>query len=88
MCRLQTDVFSNYVIVGNADTHPGLHAPFNEEDTTDVATVEMLNPDQEIIECWKRLANTDQFGNRMVEYAELAEPPMLPRTREELDERM
>jgi hypothetical protein len=60
-----------YVIVGDADTHPGLQAPFHEEETTQVATVEQLRADQEIIECWKRLANTDQFDNRVLEYAEL-----------------
>ena len=65
-----------YVIVGDADTHLGLQAPFHEEETTQVAAVEQLGADQEIIECWKRLANTNQFVNRVLDYAELmAMPP-------------
>jgi hypothetical protein len=64
-----------YVIVGDADTHPGLQAPFHEEETTQVAAIEPLRGDQEIIECWKRLANSDQFNNRLLEYADLARVP-------------
>jgi hypothetical protein len=64
-----------YVVVGNADSHVGLQAPFNEEETTQVAVIEQLRGDQEIIECWKRLANTNQFDNRSLEYADLANSP-------------
>jgi hypothetical protein len=63
--------FFRYVIVGDGDTHEGLQAPFHEEETTQVAVVEQLQEDQEIIECWRRLANTNQFDNRVLEYAEL-----------------
>lgn len=65
-----------YVIVGDADTHSGLEAPFHEEETTQVAAVEQLRADQEVIECWKRLANTNQFDSRVLDYAEpIAVPP-------------
>lgn len=63
-----------YVIVGDADTHAGLQAPFHEEETVEVAAVEQLRNDQEIVECWKRLANTNQFDHRDLEYAQFSVP--------------
>lgn len=60
-----------YVIVGNADTHEGLEAPYHEEETTDVAAIERFAADDEIIGFWQRNANTNQFDGRIIEHAEL-----------------
>jgi hypothetical protein len=61
----------NYVIVGDADTYEGLAAPFHEEETVAVAVVEDIGAGDEIVACWKRKANTNQFDGRLVEYARL-----------------
>lgn len=61
-----------YVIVGDADTHEGLAAPYHEEETTSVAAVEQLEPDDDIIAFWKRHANTNQFDGRVIEHARLS----------------
>ena len=60
-----------YVIVGNAEDYYGLEAPYHEEDTTSLALIDKLAHDEEIIGCWKRKANTNQFDGRAVEHAEL-----------------
>lgn len=68
-----------YVIVGDADTELGLKAPFHEEETTQVAAVEAFQGNEEIIECWKRLSNTNQFDGKNLEYVKLkkAAPPVV-----------
>ena len=60
-----------YVIVGDADTQEGLQAPYHEEETTDIAAIERLAVDDEIIGFWQRNANSNQFDGRIIEHAQL-----------------
>lgn len=62
-----------YVIVGDADTREGLQAPYHEEETTQVAAIEQLDGDSEIIDFWRENSNTDQFRLRDFEYSRLRE---------------
>jgi len=60
-----------YIIVGNADTHEGLTAPYHEEETSSIAAVENIGVDDDIIAFWRRNANTNLFDGREIEHAEL-----------------
>ena len=60
-----------YVVAGDGDTHDGLVAPYHEEETASLAHIEQLAGSEEIISCWHRKANTDQYSNRRPELAEL-----------------
>ena len=72
---IQSRKLFQYVIVGDADTHDGLQAPYHEEETTSVAVIEPLENDDDIITCWKRLSNTNQFDGRVIEHAKLDNEP-------------
>ncbi len=63
-----------YVVVGDADTHDGLVAPYHEEETMDLAKVEVFERDDEIISFWKTHANSDQYTQRILERAEWHAP--------------
>jgi len=66
--------FFEYVIVGDADTDDGLVAPYHEEETTSLAKIEILAPDDDIIGFWNSNANSDQYTGRVLEHAELQQP--------------
>jgi len=60
-----------YVIVGEADTFQGLVAPYREEETTQLAKVDIIPAGSEIIERWYEKRNSYTFGDREVELAVL-----------------
>ena len=64
----------NSVIVGNADTYEGLQAPFNEEETKDLAAIEQFAADDEITEFWQQNANSNLFDGRTIEHPEFNSP--------------
>jgi hypothetical protein len=55
-----------YVVLGNADTHRGLEAPYDEEETEEIFVIESC-PNESIFDFWKRNANTDQMTGRFFE---------------------
>lgn len=55
-----------YVVLGDADTHRGLEAPYDEEETKEIFIVQNC-PDESIFDFWKRNANTDQMTGRSFE---------------------
>lgn len=55
-----------YVVLGDADTHRGLEAPYDEEETKEVFIVQSC-PNESIFDFWKRNANTDQMTGRSFE---------------------
>ncbi|HEX6957839.1 MAG TPA: hypothetical protein VF194_07630 [Ferrovibrio sp.] len=64
----------SYVVVGDADTANGLKAPYNEEETGDIALIEKIKTSEDIISFWRSNANTDLFSSGVIEYASFAEP--------------
>lgn len=60
-----------YVIVGDADTHQGLTAPYHEEETLQVAKVDVTAKGTEIIGRWHEVQNTYIFGGLDIELAQL-----------------
>jgi hypothetical protein len=64
-----------YVIVGDADTHEGLAAPYQEEETKSIAAVENIGADDDVIAFWKRKANTNQFDGQEIELAKVSSHP-------------
>ena len=62
-----------YVVLGDADTHRGLLAPYDEEDTKEIFIVESC-PQESIFDFWKRNANTDQMIGRSFERQVFQQP--------------
>jgi hypothetical protein len=62
-----------YVIVGDADSDVGLIAPYHEEETLQIAKVDMIPDGLEIIQQWYKHQNTLLFNNIHVELAKLIE---------------
>ena len=62
-----------YVIVGDADNDAGLIAPYNEEETLQLAKVDYTPEGIEIIERWHQQQNTLMFDDIEVELAALIE---------------
>ena len=55
-----------YIVLGEADTHQGLKAPYVEEETKEIFIVQSC-PNESIFDFWKRNANTDQMTGRFIE---------------------
>lgn len=55
-----------YVVLGDADTHQGLKAPYDEDETEEIFIVQSC-PNDSIFDFWKRNANTDQMTGRFFE---------------------
>lgn len=53
----------NYVVLGDADTHEGLIAPFNEEETKSLLHIEMCRRNS-FFHFWRSHANSDQVSCR------------------------
>jgi hypothetical protein len=66
-----------YVVLGDADTHQGLQAPYDEEDTKEIFIVQSC-PDESIFDFWNRNANTDQVTGRSFERQVFQPPPGEP----------
>lgn len=62
----------NYVVVGDASSHDGLAAPYNEEETQSLAKIAQIPPGSEIIRYWHENQNTPLFRGMDVELAQLA----------------
>ena len=60
----------NYAIVGDATFHSGLIAPFDEENTTEILKIELIDEPLEIIGFWKKNENSNQYDNKNIEEAE------------------
>lgn len=62
-----------YAIVGDADDDAGLIAPYNEEETMQLAKIDFIPDGMEIIERWYQQQNTRMFDDIEVELAALLE---------------
>ena len=62
-----------YAIVGDADSDDGLIAPYNEEETLQLAKIDFIPDGMEIIERWHQQQNTKMFDDIDVELAEVIE---------------
>jgi hypothetical protein len=60
-----------YVIVGDADTRAGLLAPYHEEETLQLAKVDVVPEGLEIIGRWHEKGNTYVYDDRNIELAVL-----------------
>ncbi len=60
-----------YVIVGDADTPEGLTAPYHEEETLQIAKIDLASAGTEIIGRWSENQNTHIFDNQTIELAVL-----------------
>ena len=63
----------NYAIVGDADTHDGLVAPYHEEETVHLAKIDSIPGETEIIGRWFSKQNSQLFPDIAVELAEFIE---------------
>ena len=62
-----------YAIVGDADTHDGLRAPYHEEETTELAKIDEIPAPMEIMGRWYDKQNTHLFDDMVVETAILGD---------------
>jgi hypothetical protein len=62
-----------YAIVGDADNHAGLIAPYNEEETQQLAKIDFIPKGIEIIGRWQEKQNTSLFPKMNVELARFIE---------------
>jgi len=62
-----------YAIVGDADDNAGLIAPYNEEETMQLAKIDFIPEGMEVIERWYQQKNTLMFDDIEVELAALLE---------------
>ncbi|AZO24392.1 MAG: hypothetical protein E5W38_01455 [Mesorhizobium sp.] len=60
-----------YVILGDTGTLDGLAAPYNEEETKEVAILEKLNARNDFFQFWWTNQNTDQVTGRSFEHREI-----------------
>lgn len=60
-----------YVIVGNADSFEGLVAPYREEQTSQIAKVDLIPKGSDIIDRWYEKRNSYTFSDREVQLAVL-----------------
>ncbi len=64
----------DYVVLGNAGTLDGLAAPYNEEETKEVAHLEKLDSATDFFKFWWDNQNTDQVADRTFEARKLQTP--------------
>jgi len=64
----------DYVVLGDAGTLDGLAAPYNEEETKQVAHLEKLDSRTDFFKFWWDNQNTDQVTDRVFEERKLQEP--------------
>lgn len=62
-----------YAIVGDADSHDGLAAPYHEEETLHLAKIDLITGEQEIIGRWYEMQNSRLFGEISVELVQMVE---------------
>lgn len=63
----KTKVFK-YVILGDARTIFGLEAPYDEENTTAIAKIEIVNKKSNILNFWFDRSNRDHFSGKDIEF--------------------
>jgi hypothetical protein len=64
----------DYIVLGNAGTLDGLAAPYNEEETKEVAHLEKLDSATDLFKFWWDNQNTDQVAHRTFEARKLQAP--------------
>ena len=57
----------DYVILGDAGTLVGLGAPYEEDETMQIAQLQKLTAGTDFFDYWLSNQNTDQVTNRIVE---------------------
>ncbi len=60
----------DYIVVGDARTLPGLAAPYNEEDTTDIMKIERVAKGSNLIDFWFEHANNDLYSSKKIDLQE------------------
>jgi len=64
----------DYIVVGDAGSPSGLKAPYDEEETKQIAHIEILNPGSDLFDFWQAHHDTDQMRGRSPEWRRLAGP--------------
>ncbi len=62
----------DYIIIGDTGMVEGLAAPFNEEETKQIAHLERLDGKPDLFDFWLEHANTDQVSGRVIEPRKLS----------------